>query len=266
MLPTDTLEFIIRAREAGFRLIEFDITRLEDAIKKYGLPKIKDTIGSAGVKIVSLNAIENYPILSSDEMKRSLDRCERIFRLSRELGCGVVVVNPSEYTPSTHMPTEAAFDLLIEKLVPISSQFSVRLGYEFVAYENRIINTLADSLRGLSRWDWGQQIGLVLDVFHLFRTGEEISQIPADIMNRVWIFHVNDAPPLPISVLKDSDRVFPGEGVVNVQKFMNELEKAGFDGPVSLELFNQTYWKRPATQVLRESWDRLQTLLGRRAR
>ena len=30
VLPTDTLEFIVQARKAGFKLVEFDITKLED--------------------------------------------------------------------------------------------------------------------------------------------------------------------------------------------------------------------------------------------
>ena len=262
VLPTDTLEFIVKAREAGFRLIEFDITRLEDGVQKHGMGRIKDLIKSTGVKVVSLNAIENFPILTADEMKSSIDRCERIFELSRSLGCEVVVVNPSEYSPSTQTQMETAFDSFMKKLAPIASRFSVKLGYEFVAYPNRIVNTLAESLRGLSRWGWETQFGLVLDVFHLFRTGEEISQIPTSMMNQVWIFHVNDAPPLPISVLKDSDRVFPGDGVVNIRKSLRELERAGFNGPVSLELFNQKYWERPAAQVLQESWDRLEELQG----
>jgi 2-keto-myo-inositol isomerase len=261
VLPLDTLEFIIEAREAGFRLVELDIMKLEEAIQRHGLSTVKDTVSSAEVRVVSLNAIENYPILTPNDMEETLDRCERIFKLSKELGCEIVVVNPNEYAPATRMQTELAFDSFIKKAVRLSSQFSVRLGYEFVAYGNRIVNTLADSLRGLSRWNSESQLGLVLDIFHLFRTGEEITQIPVRMINRVWIFHVNDAPPLPMSVLKDSDRVFPGEGVINVQKAVEELERAGFSGPVSLELFNQDYWGRPAAQVLHESWDRLQRLL-----
>ena len=261
VMPTDTLEFIIQAREAGFRLIEFDITKLEEAVQKYGLAKIKETINSRGLKVVSLNAIENYPILTHDEMQSSLSRCERIFELSKNLACEIVVVNPSEYAPSTQEQTEAAFDSFIKELAPLSSRFSIKLGYEFVAYPNRIVNTLADSLRALSRWSSEGDLGLVVDIFHLFRTGEQLSQIPGEMMDRVWVFHVNDAPSLPLSTLKDSDRVFPGEGVIDLKKPVKELERAGYAGPVSLELFNQAYWARPAAEVLRESWKKLQRLL-----
>jgi 2-keto-myo-inositol isomerase len=194
-------------------------------------------------------------------MKESLDRCEKIFKLSKELECDIVVVNPNEFAPSMKKRTEVAFDSFITKASQLSSEYSVKLGYEFVAYENRIVNTLAESLKGLQRWDSEERVGLVLDIFHLFRTGEELTQIPQGMRNRVWIFHVNDAPSLPLPVLKDTDRVFPGEGIVNVKKALEELEKAGFSGPVSLELFNQSYWNRPGSQVLGESWDRLQRVM-----
>lgn len=261
VLPLDTLDFLVQARDAGFRLVELDITKLEEAVQRHGLPKVKDTVTAADVKIVSLNAIENYPILSSNEIRSSLERCEGIFKLSRELECEVAVVNPNEYHAPMRRRTELAFDSFIRKTTKIARQYSVRMAYEFVAYENRIYNTLAASLEGLSRWDSDVTIGLVLDIFHLFRSGEAVSQIPERMMNRVWIFHVNDAPPMPMSELNDSHRVLPGDGVINIQKSLEELGRAGFSGPVSLELFNRSYWEKPAAEVLRESWDRLQELL-----
>lgn len=260
VLPTDTLEFIAEAKEVGFRLVELDMARLEGAVQRDGLPKLKETIKSREMRIISLNAIENYPILTRDDMVESLARCERIFKLSRELECDIVVVNPNEFESGNDAEVQEAFDSFIMRAAEIASTFEVRLGYEFVAYENRIVNTLAGSLRGLSRW--GSDIGLVLDVFHLFRTGEKITQIPDRLMNRVWIFHVNDAPQMPLSDLRDSDRVFPGEGIVNVKEALEELGARGFAGPVSLELFNAGYWKQPTQVVLKRSWESLGSLLG----
>lgn len=260
VLPADTLEFIAGAKEVGFTLVEFDIAKLEEAVQRHGLSRIKEDIDSREMKIISLNAIENYPILSTDDMTKSLGRCERIFKLSRELECEIVVVNPNEFEFGMRAETQKAFDSFIKRAAEIASKFSVRLGFEFVAYENRVINTLSVSLSRLSKW--GPDVGLVLDVFHLFRTGERVTQIPDSMMGRVWIFHVNDAPPIPFTALKDTDRVFPGEGVVNVKEALGELSAKGFAGPISLELFNANYWKQPTRVVLKKSWDSLASLLA----
>ena len=77
------------------------------------------------------------------------------------------------------------------------------------------------------------------------------------------IFHLNDAPRIPIPALKDSDRVFPGEGIVNIEESLEALRARAFTGPVSLELFNAHYWKEPAEQVLQKSWKSLAPLLDR---
>jgi 2-keto-myo-inositol isomerase len=260
VLPSDTLQFIADSHNAGFSSVELDIGKVEEAVKKHGLPKLKEAVQSSQMKIVSLNAIENYPILTEEDMTKSLARCERILELSRDLECEIVVVNPNEFEIGQSARMRKAFDLFIKRTAEIAAGFSVRLGYEFVSYDNRTVNTLKESIEGLSRW--GSDIGLVLDIFHLFRTGEGIMQIPDRLMNRLWIFHVNDAPKMPVPNLRDSDRVFPGEGVVNIKGALEVLKTRGFTGPVSLELFNATYWKKPAAEVLRESWEKLDFLLG----
>ncbi len=259
VLPADTLEFIDEAKKAGFSLLEFDIAKLEETLQKHGLSKLKEVLDRNKIQVVSLNAIENFPILTESEMASSLVRCEKIFRLSRDLKCDLVVVNPNEFEEGKRAETQSAFDLFVDRAAEIAARFSVRLSYEFVSYENRIFNTLAESLRGLSRW--GSGVGLVLDVFHLYRSGEKLTQIPDSLMDRMWVFHVNDAPQAPISALRDTDRVFPGEGVVNVREALGVLEARGFAGPVSLELFNAKAWKQPAAAVLGKSWNSLEGLL-----
>jgi len=263
VLPADTLEFLAEARAAGFELIELDITKLEEAVQRHGLPKIREVAKSLGLQIISLNAIENYPILTRNDSTLSLSRCERIFQLSKELGCEIVVLNPNEFNAGERLVTQEAFDSFVVHAALAASRFDVKLGYEFVSYDNRLVNTLAESIQALSRWDSG--VGLVLDIFHLYRTAEKIAQIPDQLMNRLWIFHVNDAPAIPVSKVKDSDRVFPGEGVVNIRQSLQELAARGFHGPVSLELFNSSYWTLPTGSVIRESWERMQGLLRRGA-
>lgn len=261
VLPSATLAFITNAKKAGFSFAELDIGKAEEAVQKYGLTKLKETIKEQQMKIISLNAIENYPILTEDDMAKSLARCERIFQLSRDLECEIVVVNPNEFETGQKERAEKAFNSFITTAAETAKRYSVKLGYEFVSYENRIVNTLKESMDGLSRWDSG--IGLVLDVFHLFRTGENMTQLPDHLMDHVWIFHVNDAPAMPLSTLRDTDRVFPGEGVVNIREALETLRVRGFNGPVSLELFNADYWKQPADRVLQKAWENLAALLGR---
>ena len=68
VMKADTIRFIESAGRHGFPQIELDIDRLEASIKKDGLPKVRAALKDADVKVLSLNAIDNYPIMSEDEM------------------------------------------------------------------------------------------------------------------------------------------------------------------------------------------------------
>jgi sugar phosphate isomerase/epimerase len=64
------------------------------------------------------------------------------------------------------------------------------------------------------------------------------------------MIHLNDYPATPPrSTITDALRVYPGDGIAPWGQIMDALHRSGFQGPLSLELFNRTYWKQDALQV-----------------
>jgi sugar phosphate isomerase/epimerase len=58
------------------------------------------------------------------------------------------------------------------------------------------------------------------------------------------VFHINDYPgDIPAETVRDSDRVYPGDGVCPFDEIIPLLYQAGFRGALSLELFNASYWR-----------------------
>jgi 2-keto-myo-inositol isomerase len=248
ILPTDTLKFFELARKHSFPAVELDIGKVEECVGRVGLPSLQKTIRESGLQVVSLNAIENYPILTRDDMVRSLRRCEEVINLSSSMNCNIVVVNPNEVAGAERANMAGKFDEFMNQARTIAENHNVRLGFEYVSYDNRIIHTLVESLDGLHRWSSG--IGLVLDVFHMYRSGEKIRAIPTMDSHLLWAFHVNDAPNTPISVLRDSDRLMPLEGVMNLREYVRDLQAVNFKGPISVELFNKKYWEMDPDSVI----------------
>jgi len=150
------------------------------------------------------------------------------------------------------------FDAFMTDVAGIAEAHDVRLGFEYVSYDNRVINSLASSLSGLRRWSRG--IGLVLDVFHMYRSGEMIKEIHRDQSSLIWAFHVNDAPSIPISELRDSDRVMPLDGIVNLREYISQLQSLHFNGPISVELFNKQYWEMDPKLVVERARSGLKEL------
>lgn len=85
---------------------------------------------------------------------------------------------------------------------------------------------------------------LLLDVFHLFRGNnrfESLTQInPASLR----VFHLNDYPAEPNREEQtDADRIYPGDGVGPMDWILQTLYAGGFQGALSLELFNKHLWE-----------------------
>jgi sugar phosphate isomerase/epimerase len=52
-------------------------------------------------------------------------------------------------------------------------------------------------------------------------------------------------------VIGDADRVYPGDGVAPLTEILSTMRDVGFDGYLSLELFNESYWKQDPSEVAR---------------
>jgi 2-keto-myo-inositol isomerase len=259
ILTTDTAKFLQVAKKHGFTHVELDISKVEEFTNKNGPAALTKILRGNKITVVSLNAIENCPILSEAEMSKSLRRSEQLIELSRSLDCGILVVNPNETAERERAITRSRFGDFLLATAKIAESHDVRLGFEYVSYDNRIINSLAQSLDCLH--DWGSRtVGLVLDVFHMYRSREMINAIPQKDRILLWAFHVNDAPNIPISKLQDSDRVMPLEGVINLHEYIRELQAIDFDGPVSVELFNKQYWQMDPDIVMAKASNSLKEL------
>src|SRR5690606_39438957 len=86
-------------------------------------------------------------------------------------------------------------------------------------------------------------LGVCLDSFHILSRGHDpaaIEEIPAE---KIFFLQLADAPELDMDVLSWSrhHRLFPGEGDFDLVDFMTHVVRAGYRGPWSLEVFNDTF-------------------------
>jgi 2-keto-myo-inositol isomerase len=99
---------------------------------------------------------------------------------------------------------------------------------------------------------------MLLDFYHIYRGGNDWDTI--DILNgkKLPVIHINDYPSSPsYELLKDSDRVLPGEGVCPFNEVIPKLYNAGFRGGFSVELFNKGYWETmDAKTMLKNSYEK----------
>lgn len=86
-------------------------------------------------------------------------------------------------------------------------------------------------------------IGLIVDSFHTLGrklSPESVRRIPGD---RIFFVQLADAPQIEMDLLHWSRhfRNMPGEGDLDVRAFMQAVAATGYDGPISLEIFNDQF-------------------------
>jgi sugar phosphate isomerase/epimerase len=97
----------------------------------------------------------------------------------------------------------------------------------------------------------GRDFGVLLDVYHLYKGGTPDWALRLVSGQCQSLFHINDYPAVPDrSQIADKDRVFPGDGVAPLSQIFGDLAASGFQGALSLELFNPEYWQREPKWVL----------------
>jgi 2-keto-myo-inositol isomerase len=99
---------------------------------------------------------------------------------------------------------------------------------------------------------------LLLDVFHLYKSGTPFAALKQINGAALHVMHLNDYPPAAdSSTLNDGNRVYPGDGVAPLPQIFRDLRDNGFRGYFSLELFNKEYWAKTADENLKTAMDKI---------
>ena len=103
---------------------------------------------------------------------------------------------------------------------------------------------------------------LLLDVFHLYKTGTPFASLAQIAGASLHVIHMNDYPgAADPSALNDSHRVYPGDGIAPFRQILRDLRDTGFRGVFSLELFNRDYWTRSADENLKTGLEKMRTVV-----
>jgi 4-hydroxyphenylpyruvate dioxygenase len=135
-------------------------------------------------------------------------------------------------------------DLAAEQLHELAERAAargMRIAYEALAW-GRHVNTYEHAWRIVAAADH-PALGVCLDSFHILSRGGEprgIRSIPAD---KLLFVQLADAPRMAMDVLQWSRhyRCFPGQGDFDLRNFCEHVLAAGYDGPLSLEVFNDVF-------------------------
>ncbi|HEX2726575.1 MAG TPA: TIM barrel protein, partial [Beijerinckiaceae bacterium] len=117
----------------------------------------------------------------------------------------------------------------------------IRVGYEALGW-GRHIYDYRDAWEVVRRADH-PAIGIVLDSFHIFSRRTDLKPLRSIPREKIFLVQLSDAPWLDMDIMQWSRhfRCFPGQGDFPLADFMAAVADTGYDGPLSLEVFNDEF-------------------------
>ncbi|MEU9449650.1 TIM barrel protein [Streptomyces sp. NPDC048277] len=230
-------EKLTAASRAGFDGVEiFENDLLASPLSPR---EIRARCADLGLSVDLYQPMRDIEAVPVDEFGRNLRRARHKFQLMSELGADTVLVC-SSVSPLALDDDDLAAGQLAQ-LADLAAEFGVRVAYEALAW-GRHVSTYDHAWR-IVEAAGHPALGTCLDSFHILSRGSDpkgIEDIPGE---KIFFLQLADAPLLAMDVLQWSRhyRCFPGQGGFDVAGLVRHVLRTGYDGPLSLEVFNDVF-------------------------
>lgn len=227
-------------------------------VRAYGVPEAAALVRSAGLEVTTLCRGGFLTAVEPGERAAALADNRRAVDEAAALGTDtLVLVSGGLPTGSRDLAgaRERVADALAE-LAPYAGSRGIRLAIEplhpMFAADRCVVSTLAQALDLAERFP-AHQVGVAVDTYHIWWDDQAPAGIArAGAEGRIHTFQLADwTAPLPAGVLNGRGQI--GDGAIDMRAWRGWVERAGYTGPIEVELFNEVLWARDGREVLKET-------------
>lgn len=231
-------QFLKLASDAGFDSVDLNARAL---IGQYGEKGAIELLGRYNLCLGSIDLPVEWRA-DEEAFLAGLPALTEAAAAARKLGCTRCC---TYVLPSTDQKSARFMALATRRLrlcAQILGAYGIRLGLEFVgphhlrtAWKNPFIWTMQETL------DWidaiGEpNVGLLLDAYHWHTNSLTVADLENLRPRQIVHVHLNDAKDLPVDQILDNDRIYPGEGIIDLPGFLRALSKIGYTDFVTQEI------------------------------
>src|SRR4051794_22705996 len=233
-----TLEEKLRAAAtAGFDGVElFEADLLGSALSP---EHVRDRAGELGLTIDLYQPFRDFEAVAPDQHARNLRRAEHKLDVMERLGADTMLVCSN--VSSAAIGDDALASAQLPELADRAGARGMRIAYEALAWGTHV-REYDHAWRIVEAAD-PPALGTCLDSFHVLSRGTSLDTIAAIPADKLFFLQLADAPHLVMDVLQWSRhyRCFPGQGGFDLRDFTARVLATGYDGPLSLEVFNDVF-------------------------
>jgi len=257
-LRKDPLEERLRAiAEAGLEGVGLWASDVEEALASgSSLAQLRDLLGELGLDVPEICAVGGWHLV--DDKSGVKQEVERIGKMCQALG-----INKTVLICPVAWEGEAPLERNVKdyrELCEMGRDWGLVMGLEFLGMKKGINNPIP-------AWEIVREAGcdnggVVIDVFHFLKGGGHPDDILALPREGIALVHFNDIPPdKSLDDMNDADRLLPGEGIAPLGQIISNLKKIGYDGWLSIEIFNPLHQARPPLDLCKEAVEKAKKLL-----
>ena len=223
-----------------------------------GLDDAVRVVKASGLRVTGFQVLRDFEGLSGHLHEYKIDVAKSMLEMCHAVGAKVLLICSSTSTHATANPDAIARDL--RKLAMLALPLGIRIAYEGLSW-GRHINEFTTAWDVVCRAD-APNLGIGIDSFHAFATKTSLEDLDMLDPDRIFLVQLADFMWNEIKSVEERIntarhfRVFPGEGVHSeaLAELVMRLDRLGYRGDYSFEVFNDDYQQMPLETVAERAY------------
>ena len=249
------------AWETGYDGFEVWLSDLESHERNGGRPEdLAKECADHGLTIVGTIGFASWIVDDPQTRRAGLEQLRRDMDRTARLGARYLAAPPAgAHRTETPIPLDVVADRF-RVVAELGREMGVTPQLEIWGSSTNL-RRLEEAAYVLARTGH-PNIALLADVFHIYKGGSSPHAMRMFGPSVLAVFHMNDYPENPPhETIRDADRIWPGDGVAPLRELLQTMAANGARPALSLELFNESYWKLPAAETARIGLKKMREVL-----
>jgi 2-keto-myo-inositol isomerase len=245
LMKTPMDVFLEAISKAGFEGVELRRDETFEYLKNNSIQDLNSLLETNNLECITFNAIELFSLCTEIEFQKILDYTERLMKIGVAIGCNTIIAVPSFLEGASVIEGEMIAQTVdrLRIIAEVAKKYDFEVEFEPLGFLTCSVRKIDLALKIIENENL-PEMGLVIDTFHYF-LGEHAPEDVKNVdVNKIWLIHINDSIEKPLDQLRDEDRVMPADGFFDLKSFIENLKLIGYDGWMSIELFNKKLWEK----------------------
>lgn len=244
--------------DGGCHALEVWLTKLENHLEKHSVADTRKLLEDREMTLAAASYQGGLLLSQGEQRKAHYDHFKRRLDLCQCFGISTMLI-AADFVDKVDAEYLHRAIVSLTQAAQWATAFGVRLALEFRSSAS--FCSSLDTALALIAQCGEPNVGVNLDIFHYYTGPSKFEDLARLTSENLAFVQLCDVLTMPRELASDADRILPGEGDFSLRPILAHLRAIGYDGWVSLELFNPALWQLKPAQVAELGLASLECLL-----